>query len=155
LFKGQPIKQTGENCQMLVSSYQIHNVLNVYSKQLSQDKNARKLKAENETQPPDQINLSTEGKRKAIIERVAQDILNKISRYGSKSEMKTQESDLSRKNAKSIPDSDNKKEAGFVFNVIDELNKKTTTALSVKDTKFLIDRLEQLAKDAVEKDADI
>jgi hypothetical protein len=155
LFKGQPIKQTGENCQMLVSSYQIHNVLNVYSKQLSQDRNARKLKAENETQPPDQINLSTEGKRKAIIERVAQDILNKISRYGSKSEMKTQESDLSRKNAKSIPDSDNKKEAGFVFNVIDELNKKTTTALSVKDTKFLIDRLEQLAKDAVEKDADI
>ncbi|MGD9133041.1 MAG: hypothetical protein PVF78_05310 [Desulfobacterales bacterium] len=140
---------------MLVSSYQIHNVLNVYSKQLSQDRNARKLKAENETQPPDQINLSTEGKRKAIIERVAQDILNKISRYGSKSEMKTQESDLSRKNAKSIPDSDNKKEAGFVFNVIDELNKKTTTALSVKDTKFLIDRLEQLAKDAVEKDADI
>jgi hypothetical protein len=155
LFKGQPIKQTGENCQMLVSSYQIHNVLNVYSKQLSQDRNARKLKPENETQPPDQINLSTEGKRKAIIERVAQDILNKISRYGSKSEMKTQESDLSRKNAKSIPDSDNKKEAGFVFNVIDELNKKTTTALSVKDTKFLIDRLEQLAKDAVEKDADI
>ncbi|MGD8471577.1 MAG: hypothetical protein PVJ54_11410 [Desulfobacterales bacterium] len=140
---------------MLVSSYQIHNVLNVYSKQLSQDRNARKLKPENETQPPDQINLSTEGKRKAIIERVAQDILNKISRYGSKSEMKTQESDLSRKNAKSIPDSDNKKEAGFVFNVIDELNKKTTTALSVKDTKFLIDRLEQLAKDAVEKDADI
>jgi hypothetical protein len=140
---------------MLVSSYQIHNVLNVYSKQLSQDRNARKLKPENETQPPDQINLSTEGKRKAITERVAQDILNKISRYGSKSEMKTQESDLSRKNAKSIPDSDNKKEAGFVFNVIDELNKKTTTALSVKDTKFLIDRLEQLAKDAVEKDADI
>ena len=140
---------------MLVSSYQIHNVLNVYSKQLSQDRNARKLRPENEKLPPDQINLSTEGKRKAIIERVAQDILNKISRYGSKSEMKTQESDLSRKNAKSIPDSDNKKEAGFVFNVIDELNKKTTTALSVKDTKFLIDRLEQLAKDAVEKDADI
>ena len=140
---------------MLVSSYQIHNVLNVYSKQLSQDRNARKLKPDNEKQPPDQINLSTEGKRKAIIERVAQDILNKISRYGTKSEMRTQEQDLSRENAKSVTDSDKKKETGFVFNVIDELNKKTKTALSVKDTKFLIDRLEQLAKDAVEKDADI
>jgi hypothetical protein len=140
---------------MLVSSYQIHNVLNVYSKQLSQDRNAQKLKPENENQPPDQINLSTEGKRKAIIERVAQDILNKISRYGTKSEMRTQEQDLSRENAKSVTDSDKKKETGFVFNVIDELNKKTKTALSVKDTKFLIDRLEQLAKDAVEKDADI
>ena len=140
---------------MLVSSYQIHNVLNVYSKQLSQDRNARKLKPDNEKQPPDQINLSSEGKRKAIIERVAQDILNKISRYGTKSEMRTQEQDQSRENAKSITDSDKKKETGFVFNVIDELNKKTKTALSVKDTKFLIDRLEQLAKDAVEKDADI
>ncbi|MEJ2730221.1 MAG: hypothetical protein P8185_17250 [Deltaproteobacteria bacterium] len=140
---------------MLVSSYQIHNVLNVYSKQLSEDRNARKLKPKNEKQPPDQISLSSEGKRKAIIERVAQDILNKISRYGTKNEAKTQEKGLYRKNAKSVPDSDNKKETGFVFNVIDELNKKTTTALSVKDTNFLIDRLEQLAKDAVEKDADI
>lgn len=140
---------------MLVSSYQIHNVLNVYSKQLSQDRNARKLKPDNEKQPPDQINLSSEGKRKAIIERVAQDILNKISRYCTNNQMKTQEQDLYREKAKSVPDSDNKKESGFVFNVIDELNKKTTTALSVKDTKFLIDRLEQLAKDAVEKDADI
>ena len=140
---------------MLVSSYQIHNVLNVYSKQLSQDRNARKLKPDNEKQPPDQINLSSEGKRKAIIERVAQDILNKISRYGTNNQMKTQEQDLYREKAKSVADSDNKKESGFVFNVIDELNKKTTTALSVKDTEFLIDRLEQLAKDAVEKDADI
>jgi hypothetical protein len=140
---------------MFVSSYQIHNVLNVYSKQLSQDRNAQKLKAENEKQPPDQIKLSTEGKRRAIIERVAQDILNKISRYGAKSEMRTQEQDLSREKAKSSLESDNKKETGFVFNVIDDLNKKTKTALSVKDTKFLLDRLEQLAKDAVDKDADI
>jgi hypothetical protein len=140
---------------MFVSSYQIHNVLNVYSKQLSQDRNAQKLKAENEKQPPDQINLSTEGKRRAIIERVAQDILNKISRYGAKSEVMTQEQDLSREKAKSSLESDNKKETGFVFNVIDDLNKKTKTALSVKDTKFLLDRLEQLAKDAVDKDADI
>lgn len=140
---------------MLVSSYQIHNVLNVYSKQLSQDRNAQKPRPENEKQQLDQINLSTEGKRRAIIERVAQDILNKISRYGSKSEMKTPEQDQSREHSENGLDPDNKKETGFVFNVIDDLNKKTTTALSVKDTKFLIDRLEQLAKDAVEEDADI
>jgi hypothetical protein len=155
LAKDQPIQKTGENYQMFVSSYQIHNVLNVYSKQLSQDRNTQKPKPENEKQHLDQINLSTEGKRRAIIERVAQDILNKISRYGSKSEMMTQEQDQSWENEKNSLDPDNKKETGFVFNVIDDLNKKITTALSVKDTKFLIDRLEQLAKDAVEKDADI
>ena len=140
---------------MFVSSYQIHNVLNVYSKQLSQDRNTQKPKPENDKQQLDQINLSTEGKRRAIIERVAQDILNKISRYGSKSEMMAPEQDRSRENAKNSLDPENKNETGFVFNVIDDLNKKTTTALSVKDTKFLIDRLEKLAKDAVEKEADI
>jgi len=140
---------------MLVSSYQIHNVLNVYSKQLSQDRNTQKPKPGNENQQLDQINLSTEGKRRAIIERVAQDILNKISRYGAKSEMKAQEQNQPPENAKNSLGPDNKKETGFVFNVIDDLNKKTTTALSVKDTKFLIDRLEQLAKDGLEKDTDI
>ena len=140
---------------MFVSSYQIHNVLNVYSKQLSQDRNVQKLKPGTINQPSDQIKLSTEGKRRATIERVAQEILNKISHYGSEGEIKTQGQDAPRENAKNSLESDNKKEAGFVFNVIDRLNQKTKTALSVKDTKFLIDRLEQMAKDTVEEDADI
>jgi hypothetical protein len=38
--------------------------------------------------------------------------------------------------------------------VIDDLNKKTKTALSVNDKSFLMKRLEQLEKDAVEKDAE-
>ena len=135
---------------MFVSSYQIHNVLNVYSKQLSQDRSAQKPKPGTIKPPSDQIKLSTEGKRKATLERVKQDILNKISRYGSKGEINTQKQDVSRENAKNSLESDNKKETGFVFNVIDNLNQKTTTALSVKDTKFLIDRLEELAKDPVE-----
>jgi hypothetical protein len=63
---------------MFVSSYQIHNVLNVYSKQLSQDKSVQKEKAEVKKPLSDQINLSAEGKRRATIERVAEDILNKI-----------------------------------------------------------------------------
>ena len=140
---------------MFVSSYQIHNVLNVYSKQLSQDRNVQRLKPGTIKRPSDQINLSTESKRRATIERVAQEILNKISHYGSEGEIKTQGQDAPRENAKNSLESDNKKEAGFVFNVIDRLNQKTKTALSVKDTKFLIDRLEQMAIDTVEVDAGI
>ena len=140
---------------MFVSSYQIHNVLNVYSKQLSQDRGAQKLKPGTIKQPSDQIKLSTEGKRRATIERVAQEILNKISHFGSEGGIKTQKQYVSRENEKNSLESNNKKETGFVFNVIDNLNQKTTTALSVKDTKFLIDRLEELANDPVEEDADI
>mgnify|MGYP000402756658 CR=1 FL=1 len=68
---------------MFVSSYQIHNVLNVYSKQLSQDRNVQKLQPGTIKRPSDQINLSTESKRRATIERVSQEILNKISHYGA------------------------------------------------------------------------
>ena len=140
---------------MLVSSYQIHNVLNVYSKQLSQDRSVQKLKPGMTKPSSDQIKLSTEGKRKATIERVAREIINKISHYGTEGQTRPREQDAFRENAANNLESDNKTETGFVFNVIDNLNKKTKTALSVQDTKFLIDRLEQLAREAVGEDADI
>jgi len=140
---------------MFVSSYQIHNVLSVYSRQLSQDKGVQTPKAGNKKPLADQINLSAEGKRKATIEKVAKDILNKISRYGSNSEVKASQPDRPRDNLKNHFESDTEKETTFVFNVIDDLNKKTTTALSVKDKNFLMNKLEQLEKDAAEKDAEI
>ena len=140
---------------MFVSSYQIHNVLNVYSKQLSQDRGVQKQKAGNKKPLSDQINLSTEGKRRATIEKVAKDIISKISHYGSNDEIKASKLDRPRENLKNHFETDTKKEKTFVFNVIDDLNKKTKTALSVKDKNFLMNRLEQLDKDAVEKDADI
>ena len=140
---------------MFVSSYQIHNVLNVYSKQLSQDRSVQKLKPGMTKPPSDQIKLSTEGKRKATVERVAREILNKISHYGSEGRTKPREQDASPETAIDNLESDNKTETGFVFNVMDNLNEKKRTALSVQDTKFLIDRLEELAKETVGEDADI
>ncbi len=139
---------------MHVSTYQIHNVLNVYSKQLSQDRSAPKFKSGYKRNLADQINLSNEGKLKATKEKIAQEIVSKISDYGSRNESKTGEHDRLQEGNEDHIESDHKREAPFVYNVIDELNKKTTTALSVKDTSFLVNRLEQLAKDAVEKDAD-
>ena len=139
---------------MHVSTYQIHNVLNVYSKQLSQDRSAPKFKSGYKRNLADQINLSNEGKRKATTDKVAQDIVSKISDFGSMNKSKTGEPDRLEERNEDQFESDQKREAAFVYNVIDELNEKTTTALSVKDTGFLVNRLEQLAKDAVEKNAD-
>ena len=138
---------------MLVSSYQIHNVLNAYSKQLSQEKTTQRLAAGSKKQLSDQIQLSAEGKRRSTIEKVEKDILSKISDFGANGQMKSNVQSLSGGNEQNTIESDNKKETAFVFNVIDDLNQKTTTALSVRDTNFLINRVEQLAKDSVEKNA--
>jgi hypothetical protein len=139
---------------MFVSSYQIRNVLNVYSKQLSQDKSARKEKTTTNRPLADQIDLSTEGKRRAMIERVADDILNKIINYGTNGKIKGNPGEPPRERIKKQTESVSKKETEFVFNFIDDLNRKTKTALSVKDTNFLIGMPEPPAKEAVEKDLD-
>ena len=138
---------------MFVSSYQIHNVLNTYSKQLSQDRSTQKQVTGNTRQLSDKIHLSTEGKRRATIEKVAKDILTKISDYGAKGQVEDDEQTPGGGSEQKAIESDSKKETAFVFNVIDDLNQKTTTALSVKDTNFLINKVEQFEQDAVEKDA--
>ena len=139
---------------MLVSSYQIHNVLNVYSKQLSQGKGVQKEKTGTKKPLSDQIHLSAEGKRRATIERVAEDILNKIYTYGRTGKIKANPHALPREKEKKFTESDSKKEKEFEYNFIDVLNRKTKTALSVKDTDFLIGPSAEQAKDAVEKDSD-
>lgn len=136
---------------MYVPSYQMHNVLNVYSKQLrqnmaSEDKNKlpQKLKT-------DRVSLTPEGKRQATIEKVSKDILDKISRYGSLNETNQSVSEQTNVNPgyENLPDKEENKT--FVFNAIDTINKKSTNTLSVDDSSFLIQRLEQLAKKAGDK----
>ncbi|MDX1709092.1 MAG: DVU0524 family FlgM-associated protein, partial [Desulfobacterales bacterium] len=134
-------------------SYQIHNVLNTFSKQLSQDRSTHEPAKDVKRQLSDQIHLSTEGKRRATIEKVAKDILTKISDYGATGQLEDDAHMQGKESDQKTVESDNKKETAFVYNVIDDLNQKTTTALSVKDTNFLIDKVEQLEQSAVEKDA--
>lgn len=137
---------------MHVPSYQMHNVLNVYSKQLrqnmvSEDKN--KLQQKLKT---DRVSLTPEGKRQATIEKVSKDILDKISRYSSLNEINQSITEQTNVNPgyENLPDKEKNKT--FVFNAIDTINKKSTNTLSVDDSSFLIQRLEQLAKKAGDKE---
>lgn len=139
---------------MFVSSYQMHNVLNAYSKQLSQDRSTQKEKTVTQKPSADQISLSAEGKRRATIERVAEDILNKIYYDSRSGKIKANPQGLLREKTKKQAEPDSKKETEFVFNSIDVQNRKTKTALSVKDTGFLVGRPEQPAPDGVEQDSD-
>jgi len=63
---------------MYVPSYQMHNVLNVYSKQLRQAMVSEVKGKMPEKRQSDRINLSSEEKRQAMIEKVSKGILNKI-----------------------------------------------------------------------------
>lgn len=136
---------------MRISSYQMHNVLNVYSKQLSQTRSGDKIKFKFEKTLADQINLSPEGKRKTTIDKVSKEIVDKIGRLGTNQSKDQSESDLSLDGQTKELEPYKPNDSKFVFNVIDEVNIKKTATLSVQDTNFLMKRLEQLTNDAVEK----
>ncbi|MGD9306559.1 MAG: hypothetical protein PVF79_20005 [Desulfobacterales bacterium] len=135
---------------MHIPSYQMHNVLNVYSKQLSQNRIGGNSKNLFQKSLTDQINLSPEGKRKATIERVAKEILDKITHLGKQNT----EDQVALETSDQVQNNQGKTEKTnqFIFNVIDDLNKKKQTSLSVEDTNFLVNRLEQLVKEAVENE---
>ena len=134
---------------MQISSYQMHNVLNVYSKQLSQNRTGAKTKLTFNKPLEDQINLSPEGKRKATMEKVAKDIVDKIGRLGTNQRKDQSKIELSLNGQLKEIETQKSVDSKFVFNIIDEVNRKKKTTLSVEDTKFLMKRLEQLAKGAV------
>ena len=88
-------------------------------------------------------------KKYLTIEKVSIEILVKIIRFGSQTDSSHGRSEHMKVNTDKVSASAKKNKVGFVFNVIDDINKKTTNTVSVEDSSFLIQRLEQLSKDAV------
>ncbi len=135
---------------MEIPTYQIHKVMRVYTKQLTQSKLLERSNTSGSTSM-DQISISTEGKRQAIIDQVAADIVDRITSFGPRDEFDQEivdklESEIGRK-----VDFNKAKKSEFVFNTIDKENGKKTSTIPVDDSRFLINRLEDLAKEAVDR----
>ncbi len=133
---------------MNVPSYQMHNVLSVYSKQLRQNL-ASMDKPRGFAKPPeDRVDLTPEVKRQTMIEKVSKEILDKISSYGTHRNSHWRKSDYANRIAIQADPSAEVENQTFVFNAIDAVNNKRQNSLSVDDSNFLIQRLDQLAKQA-------
>jgi len=132
---------------MEIPSYQIQNVLKVYSKQLTQGKILARNKAVGRNNiSADDVNISAEGKRTAIIEKVAANIVDRITSVGPKEKL---EQNIVRQVQDELGqniDFTKRKEEKFSFTSIDENNKKITQHLSVEDSNFVIRRLTELAR---------
>ena len=136
---------------MFVPSYQMHNVLNVYSKKLRHNMTSGNRKNLSERLSADQVSLTPEGKRQATIEKVSNDILEKITRLGYRKGVDQQPTERAKDGVEKETAADDGKETTFVFNVIDTINQKRRNTLSVEDSSFLIKRLEQLSKEENDK----
>ena len=135
---------------MFVPSYQMHNVLSVYSRNLRQHITSGEEQKGSEMPAADRVNLTSEGKRRATIEKVSKEIFDKIIRFGSQADSFHRRSEQVREKTDKEIASVKTNKAGFVFNVINAINKKTTNTVSVEDSSFLVQRLEKLSKDKME-----
>ena len=90
--------------------------------------------------------MSPEGKRQATIEKVSKDILNKISSFGSLTETRQRITEDAGPISNNTSPAAEAHETTFVFNAINSINQKTKNTLSVEDSSFLIQKLEQLAR---------
>ena len=131
---------------MKIPSYQIQNILKVYSRQLSQGRIPDKNKFANANKiSADSVTISPEGKRQAIIDKVASNIVERIITEGPKE--KTQEkitSHIEKEVGKNINFAKEKNQ--FTYTKIDVNNQKTTHTLSVEDSKFIVQRMTELSR---------
>ena len=71
---------------MVISAYQVNNVLRVYHDQLRLGKVSSRP-SNNLTRAPDQVSISTTGKQKALIDQISSSIADKINQYGTRNEI--------------------------------------------------------------------
>lgn len=127
---------------MYIPSYKVHNILKVFSEQLTQSKiSERKPTIKG-------INKSAEGKRQAIIKKVADEIFDRITRSGIHEEVDNKIADQLKENGSEYTEEEKNE---FVFNTIDDKNEKISGRLLISDASVLIKQLEQMVKKAVNK----
>jgi hypothetical protein len=136
---------------MYIPSYQMQNVIKVYSKQLKQAMVSKEKCKMPEKRQSNRMNLSSEEKRQAAIKKVSKGILDKISSFGFPSESGQRNAEYVNINPNSGALPHQTENNTFVFNAIDSINQKSTNTLSVDDSRFLIQRLDQLAKKQAKK----
>ena len=99
----------------------------------------------------DKITLSSEGRRQEIIDRVASGIVDRIARQGPTNPEEKAIVDRLEEEIGQQLSFGTESTGEFVFNIIDRENNKTKGKLSIEDTGFVLKKLEELTRKAVDK----
>ena len=122
---------------MHIPGYQTRNVLNLYTKQLRNNKKSAKEQQHNPETTFDRIKISAAGKQKAILEQITSDIVKKIFNFNFSKDMKYNVTTQPREELSgnlSLENNNNK----LVFHTIDSNNIKHRETLEMNESDFLI-----------------
>jgi len=129
---------------MYIQSYQIHNVLDVYRKQLSRCSGQKAPSLSGDSSARDRVELSGNGQRQALIDQVATEIVDRIAQNGPQNrfeETLLRNMDRPRVNE---PVQSAERDIEFTYTTIDENDQKTINSLPIRHFNPLIDK--QLAR---------
>lgn len=133
---------------MQVSTYQMHSILESYTKKLSRVRTSAKSAEGGPKETAADAVWSPERSRQVTMENISRQVLDKVtdvvalSRSREKTDPGSMEPDGNASGADEPPATE------FTFNVIDSVNRKRISRLAVGDPAALIRRLDQLAEKA-------
>ena len=134
---------------MVISAYHVNNVLRVYGDQLRQSKISSRF---NHTDPgkPDRISISSNARRKTIIDNITNNIINKITRYGPNDHVEKEvfEKLENEYGAQLAISGHNPNE--LLFKEINEQG-ETINSLSIEDSSFLTNKLKEITQETIDK----
>ncbi len=134
---------------MVVSAYQINNVLRVYGDQLRQSRISSKPK-NMEMSSPDRISISATARRKAVIDKIATNIVDRITQFGP-------HDDIEKKVFQKLENEygaqlaiTQESPSELIFKEIDDSG-ETIRSFSIDDSKFLSHKLSEITKDTLDE----
>ena len=127
---------------MHITNYQMHNVLKVYTNHLSKERTHKSGQPKIRRPDSDMVRISAEGKRQNLIEKVASDIVARITKEGINASSSSEANDKAENSSHQT--SLAKKNARFEYNVMHGSAEKESNSLSVENAGFLIRRIEEL-----------
>lgn len=136
---------------MIVTNHQIQNVLKVYTSQLSKGRKADSQSTSIRRPFADAVDISAEGKRQALIERLTKAIVGRIIRTDPRLQNDRKIFERMKGEIENDFGVREGKDQQFAYNVINDDATKTVNTLSLEDPGDLIKRLERHAREAVER----
>lgn len=134
---------------MVISAYHVNNVLRVYGDQLRQSKLSNKPKNA-KISSTEKIHISDKAKRKAIVNKIASEIIEKITNFGPDENIEEEISKNLENEYGFKLDIKRKSPNDLLFKIIDE-NGETLNSLSIENSEFLRYKLGEVNKEAAEK----
>jgi hypothetical protein len=118
---------------MYIHSYQIHNVLNVYRKQLSHGPGGNSTQSPRTTNTSDRIEISSDGQRQSIMDKISTEIVERITQAGPENQFEKLLADQLSDKSQQLSDVPSDVPSDFKYTVIDEHNRKVTNSLTIQN----------------------